>query len=154
MHLDIKSAGAVDAVEAVTGFGLAERSFVSSFHAGALRRFRRGEPRVRTGISFPRDRLGVGRRQRLAPVCGSVFAACARVAPALVRILLARARGSALVLHYELVTPAVVERAHALGAPVVAWTVDTREDLERVDQAGVDAVVTNDPSIFVSTLTS
>jgi len=46
-----------------------------------------------------------------------------------------------------------VKRAHARGAPVVVWTVDTPEELSRVDRAGVDAVVTNDPSIFVSTLT-
>jgi glycerophosphoryl diester phosphodiesterase len=58
------------------------------------------------------------------------------------------------VLHHELVSARVVERAHARNAPVVAWTVDTPEELARVDEAGVDAVVTNDPSIFVSTLTS
>jgi glycerophosphoryl diester phosphodiesterase len=34
----------------------------------------------------------------------------------------------------------------------VAWTVDEPEDLVRVEAAGVDAVVTNNPSIFVSTL--
>jgi glycerophosphoryl diester phosphodiesterase len=65
-------------------------------------------------------------------------------------VLLARSPRSALVLHHELVSAAVVERAR--GAPVVAWTVDAPEDLARVDRAGVNAVVTNDPSIFVSTL--
>jgi collagenase-like PrtC family protease len=32
--------------------------------------------------------------------------------------------------------------------------VDDPRELERVVEAGVDAVVTNDPSIFVSTLTT
>jgi glycerophosphoryl diester phosphodiesterase len=50
------------------------------------------------------------------------------------------------------VTPAAVARAHARDAPVVAWTVDDPDDLARVEAAGVDAVVTNDPSMFVSTL--
>jgi glycerophosphoryl diester phosphodiesterase len=36
--------------------------------------------------------------------------------------------------------------------PVVAWTVDDSDELARVDAAGVDAVVTNDPRIFTSTL--
>jgi glycerophosphoryl diester phosphodiesterase len=58
------------------------------------------------------------------------------------------------VLHHALVSPAAVRRAHARGAAVVAWTVDERDDLERVEKAGVDAVVTNNPSIFVSTLTT
>ncbi len=155
VHVDIKSSGAVDAVEAaLRGFGLVERSLVSSSHAGALRRLRRSDPGIRTGISFPRERLGIGGRERLAPAVRVGLRSLRPVGPALVRVLLARARGSVLVLHHELVTARVVECAHARGAPVVAWTVDTVEDLSRVDEAGVDAVVTNDPSIFVSTLTS
>jgi glycerophosphoryl diester phosphodiesterase len=154
VHVDLKSAEAVDAVEAaLRGFGLVERSLVSSFHAGALRRLRRTDAGIRTGISFPRDRLGVGERERLAPAVRTGLRALGAVGPLLARVLLARSRGSALVLHHELVTARVVEYAHARGAPVVAWTVDTVEDLSRVDEAGVDAVVTNDPSIFVSTLT-
>jgi glycerophosphoryl diester phosphodiesterase len=54
------------------------------------------------------------------------------------------------------ITSACVRAAHARGAPVVAWTVDRPDDLARVDAAGADAVVTNDPRIFtpmfVSTL--
>ena len=153
VHVDLKSAAGIEGVaDALRGFGLVERSFVSSAHAGALRRLGRREP-IRTGLSFPRERLGIGRRERLAPAVRIGLRALRPVGPALVRVLLARARGSALVLHHELVTARVVEGAHARGTPVVAWTVDTREDLARVDQAGVDAVVTNDPSIFVSTLT-
>jgi len=154
VHVDLKSAGAGDDVaRALRGFGLAERSFASSVYAGALRRLRRLEPRVRTGIAFPRERLGIGGRESLTPAVRSGLRALRPLAPMLVRVLLARSRGSALVLHHELVTGRAVERAHARGAPVVVWTVDTLEDLSRVDEAGVDAVVTNDPSIFVSTLT-
>jgi glycerophosphoryl diester phosphodiesterase len=154
VHVDLKSAAAADDVaRALRGFGLAERSFASSVYAGALRRLRRLEPRVRTGIAFPRERLGIGKRESLAPAVRNGLRALRPLAPALARVLLARSRGSALVLHHELVTARLVERAHARGAPVVAWTVDTVEDLSRVDEAGVDAVVTNDPSIFVSTLT-
>lgn len=153
VHVDLKSARSVDGVaDALRGFGLAERSFVSSVHARALHRLRHREPRIRTGIAFPRERLGIGRRERLAPAVRGGLRALRPLAPALVRVLLARARGSAVVLHHELVTARVVELAHARGAPVVAWTVDTPGDLSRVDDAGVDAVVTNDPSIFVSTL--
>jgi glycerophosphoryl diester phosphodiesterase len=41
-----------------------------------------------------------------------------------------------------------VERAHGLGLPVLAWTVDDRAELERVTACGVDGVITNDPRIF------
>ena len=51
-------------------------------------------------------------------------------------------------LHYSVVSPAAVERAHAHGAAVFAWTVDDELLLERMLAAGVDAVITNDPRIF------
>jgi glycerophosphoryl diester phosphodiesterase len=41
-----------------------------------------------------------------------------------------------------------VERAHATGAAVWAWTVDDDVELARLDAAGVDAVISNDPRIF------
>jgi glycerophosphoryl diester phosphodiesterase len=33
--------------------------------------------------------------------------------------------------------------------PVIAWTVDDLDELARVDAAGVDGVVSNDPRIFL-----
>jgi glycerophosphoryl diester phosphodiesterase len=57
-------------------------------------------------------------------------------------------------LQHALVTPSVVARAHGLGVPVLAWTVDDPDELARVDAAGVDGVITNDPGIFPATLTS
>jgi glycerophosphoryl diester phosphodiesterase len=62
--------------------------------------------------------------------------------------MLRRAGATALMLQHRLVTSAAVDRAHAAGAPVLAWTVDTAADLARVEAAGVDGVITNDPRIF------
>ena len=55
-------------------------------------------------------------------------------------------------LQHRLVTASAVERSHAAGLPVWAWTVDERADFDRVVAAGVDGVITNDPRIFVATL--
>ena len=46
------------------------------------------------------------------------------------------------------ITPSVVARCHALGAPVLVWTVDDPELVPWLDRLGVDGVVTNDPRIF------
>ena len=62
--------------------------------------------------------------------------------------MLDRARASAAMLHYSVVSPAAVERAHAHGAAVFAWTVDDELLLDRMVAAGVDGVITNDPRIF------
>jgi glycerophosphoryl diester phosphodiesterase len=155
VHVDLKSPSALEGtVQALGRLGLVERSLVSSFHLGALRRVAREEPRLRTGASFPQDRLGIDGRRGFGPVVNGGLRALRPLTPFLVGALLARAQATALVLHHALVSPAAVRRAHARGAAVVAWTVDERDDLERVEAAGVDAVVTNNPSIFVSTLTT
>lgn len=153
VHVDLKSAGAFDDVaRALARFDLLERSLVSSFHHRALRSLGRLEPRVRIGASFPEDRLGISRKRRFGPVVSRGLRALLPLTPLLVGPLLARAQATVLALKHELVSPQTVERAHARGASVVAWTVDDPVDFSRVLKAGVDAVVTNDPSRFVSTL--
>ena len=62
--------------------------------------------------------------------------------------MIARAGARALMLQHAVVSPAAVARAHAAGAAVWAWTVDDLDELARLDAAGVDAVITNDPRIF------
>jgi glycerophosphoryl diester phosphodiesterase len=51
------------------------------------------------------------------------------------------------------VSAASVERAHNAGAAVWAWTVDDPAELTRLDVAGVDAVITNDPGLFEAVAT-
>lgn len=155
VHVDLKvAAAAVPVADELERFGLTDRSLLSSFHHAASRRLSRSHPGLRVGVSFPRDRLGVHGRRRLGHLVTALLHGGRALTPYLVRQLLARSRARALVLHHDLVSRDAVDRAHALGAPVVAWTVDDPDDLARIEEAGVDAVVTNDPSIFVSTLTA
>ena len=151
-QVDLKSPAAAPAIaNSLRQFGLLDRSFVSAVHPRALRRLAALEPRLRLGITFPRDVLRLGRRPD-GPVAGGGLRTLRTVTPRLVGPLLARSRATALVLHHRVLGEAAVRAAHARGAAVVTWTVDDPLELDRVDQAGVDAVVTNDPSIFVSTL--
>jgi glycerophosphoryl diester phosphodiesterase len=153
LHVDLKTPRAAPEVVAALGrFGLVERSFISSFHIGALRRLRSLEPRVRLGVTFPRDRLGVHGRRGFGPVVRGGLRSLESITPWLAGTLLRRSGASALVLHHTLVSAAAVDRAQARGAAVVAWTVEDPTDLARVDAAGVNAVVVNDPGIFMSTL--
>ncbi|HUF00787.1 MAG TPA: glycerophosphodiester phosphodiesterase [Gaiellaceae bacterium] len=155
LHVDLKERGiAAEIASELRRFGLVERSFVSGFYRRALREIRRHEPGVRTGVTFPRDPLRIHGRRGAGLVERAALRSLRAVTPALVRPLLAGSDASALVLHHTVVGPAVVRRAHARGVAVVAWTVDDPGDLARVDAAGVDAVVSNDPRIFLSTLPS
>ena len=154
VHVDLKSTGReLDIVEMVRRFGLVERAFVTSGYVGTSRTVAAlGGARV--GITIPRTVFSISENGRSAPFARSGLHALRRVTPTLVGPLLRITRATAAVVHHSLVSPATVRAAHQRGAAVVAWTVDEPDLLARVAEAGVDAVVTNDPRIFASTLAS
>jgi glycerophosphoryl diester phosphodiesterase len=68
--------------------------------------------------------------------------------------LLDRAGATVATLHYLVATRAVIDRCHAHGAAVWAWTVDDPRAVKRLTAAGVDGIVTNDPRVLAATLTA
>ena len=104
--------------------------------------------------SFSERRLQAMRRllgPRLATAAGPAEVAALRLAPG--RIL-AWLRSPAPVLQVptghvvtgrrlDLVTPALVDRAHALGKHVHVWTIDDAAEMHRLFDLGVDGVVSD-----------
>jgi glycerophosphoryl diester phosphodiesterase len=153
VHLDLKlTRRERDVIGAIRRFDLVGRTFVSSYYFGTARDVAAIDSGVRVGFTVPRRVFRISDEGRGAPVGRPALRALRRVTPLLVRPLLAVTRASDIVLHYSLVTESSVRAAHARGAAVVTWTVNDPAVLARVDEAGVDAVVTNDPFIFTSTL--
>jgi glycerophosphoryl diester phosphodiesterase len=56
--------------------------------------------------------------------------------------------------NFRLVTPAKVEAAHEAGLQVVPWTVNTPDDWDRMIQAKVDAIISDDPAELIAYLKS
>ena len=151
LHVDLKLTTRLDELAAaLRRHALEPRTVVSSFHAASLRSVARHLPSVRVGFTYPEDRYGVSRRPVLQPVLRTGLAVLRAAAPTVLPRLLHRAGASALMLQHALVTRRSVARAHGLGLPVLAWTVDEPGELERVVEAGVDGVITNDPRIFAT----
>jgi glycerophosphoryl diester phosphodiesterase len=148
-HLDLKARGAEDAVaDALRRHGLVERTVVSSFRPETLRALAAVEPAVRLGLTYPEDRRGFGRRRAAAPFVGLALAAMRAALPPRISRLLGGAGAGAAMLHFAVVSKAAVERCHALGAPVLVWTVDEQAWVPRLDAMDVDGVISNDPRIF------
>jgi glycerophosphoryl diester phosphodiesterase len=151
LHVDLKLTVRLDELAtALRRYGLEGRTVVSSFHVPSLHAVARMTPAVRIGFTYPEDRYGVSRRPVLQPVLRAGLVSLRAAAPRFLPRLIRRAGATALMLQHALVTPRTVARAHELGAPVLAWTVDEPTDLERVLEAGVDGVITNDPRIFAA----
>jgi glycerophosphoryl diester phosphodiesterase len=153
VHLDLKlTRREREVVGAIRRFDLTGRSFVSSGYFGTARAIAAADSGVRVGYTIPRRIFRISDQGRGALLGRLALRTLRRVTPPLVRPLLALTGAHDVVLHHSLVTSASVRAAHARGAAVVTWTVDDPEILARVEEAGVDAVVTNDPPIFTSTL--
>ena len=150
LHVDLKLRERLDELGTeLVRHGVDARTVVSGVHVPSLRAVGRAAPRVRIGITYPEDKLSISRKPYLWPIV-SLGLTSMRASVALRLPRLARNAGAtAVMLQHRLVTAAGVERAHAVGLPVLAWTVDDAADLARVEAAGVDGVITNDPRIFV-----
>ena len=150
VHLDLKlTRRERDVMDAVQRFGLGQRTFVSSYYFGTARAIAAHNGDVRTGFTVPRRIFRISDTGRGAPIGRIGLRVLRLLTPLVVRPLLSTTRATALVLHHSLVTEASVRAAHRHGAAVVTWTVDDAAVLARVDAAGVDAIVSNDPRLFL-----
>jgi glycerophosphoryl diester phosphodiesterase len=149
VHVDLKLTTRLDEVgDALARHGLTERAVVSSFHLASLASLAAHAPRIPIGFTYPEDRYGVSRRRAFQPAIRLGTLALRRALVARIPAMIVRAGATALMLHHAVVSAPAVERAHRAGAAVWAWTVDEPAELARLDAAGVDAVISNDPEIF------
>lgn len=125
LHAEMKGERSAPAVAELLGGGAGRepalaRTVVSCFDPDQLRDLRRAEPGVRIGLLFP-------------------------TLPSDLGTLAAELEPESLHLSFEGTTPESVARAHALGLKVLVYTVNEREELERVRAAGADGVFTDFP---------
>jgi glycerophosphoryl diester phosphodiesterase len=149
LQVDLKRRGLESAVvDALQRHGVYERSWVSSFDAGSLRRLAQVAPELPRSYTLPRDRFGVSKRRRLAPVVRGALSSLGSSLPRRLEALLQRSGAGAVTLHYSIASPAAIARAHELGAAVYVWTVDEVGLAQRLVDAGADGIITNDPRVF------
>ena len=155
LQLDLKSPGhEPELVDALRRHGLVPRTLVDSMEVGPLRRLRALEPGLRLGFGYPRDRYSLSSVPPLVPAALATALALRAALPARIGRFLERAGADVAALHFLVVSRAAVERAHAAGAAVFAWTVNDARTIRRVAAAGVDGIVTDDPRLLAATLTT
>jgi glycerophosphoryl diester phosphodiesterase len=149
VHLDLKARGAAGVVaDALRRHELVERTLVSSFRAATLKEVGAVEPGVRLGLTYPGDPTGLAHQPWARPLVRASLAALKSSFPRRLPRLLSRAGASAAVLNVGVVSEEAVARCHALGLPVLVWTIDDPTWLPRLAAMGADGVITNDPRIF------
>ena len=142
--LDVKAVGYErELVKGVRRHGLVDRTVASTTNVAVLRELGRLEPALARSLTYPRNRARAAALARVP-----------RALPWRIVALLARAGAVAATLNHRIVTPAVVARCHTFGAAVFAWTVNDDGLRGRLDEMGVDGVITDNPAICRATLTA
>jgi glycerophosphoryl diester phosphodiesterase len=153
--LDLKGRGHErELAAAVRAHGLLGRAFVSTPSPASLRALRTIEPALPLALTYPDDRFGLTGRRLVRPAVGPALAAMRRALPARLPRRLRRLGARAASLNWNVVSPAVVDRCHALGVAVYAWTVNDRAIAAQLVGAGVDGIITDDPQILGEPLTT
>ena len=149
LDVDLKLPGyEARVVEALRAHGLIERALVSSTFMRSLVALRALEPRLRLGWSVPRARRDY---TAVAAVDAARLrdgdphpAAAARIA----RRHLDAGRCDAMMAHWRLVSPALVQAVAGAGGELYVWTVDDAARIQALEAMGVTGVITNDPRLF------
>ena len=149
LDVDLKLPGYErEVVEALRERDLDARSLVSSTYPESLDLIGLLSPGLRRGWSVPRARRDYTESLLLAvPAYGALRWMRAGL-PSKASRAIRRGRCEALMAHRLLVSRLLVQRVHEAGGQLYVWTVDDAAQIERLEQLGVDAVITNDPRLF------
>ena len=150
LDLDLKAEGVEEElVAAVRRHGLVERTIVTSFLRGPLRRLAALEPDLLLGRSFPNDRADVVERGLPDPLVHAGLLAMRALLPLDVVRLVRGSSARVVSLHQGVVSHALMRRCRRHEIRVLAWTANDPGALGRLAALGVDGVITDDPHIFV-----
>jgi len=151
LDVDLKLPGyEARVVEALRVHGLVERALISTTFMRSLVAVRELEPRLRLGWSIPRARRDYTASWHTKLLAYAAIGRIRRRLPDVARSHLAAGRCDAIMAHWRLVSPRLVETVTDAGGELYVWTVDDAKRIRRLEDLGVTGVITNDPRLFVT----
>jgi glycerophosphoryl diester phosphodiesterase len=135
-------------VEALEQFGLADRAIVSTTYRESLVALKAYHESVRVGWSVPKARRDYTNSRFMAVPALAVLRVMRRRLPRQAAAALSAGICHAVMAHWRLVTPALVENVTDAGGDLYVWTVDHAPRIRELHSLGVTGVITNDPRLF------
>ena len=149
LDVDLKLPGYEhEVVQGLVERGLDARALISSTYPESLAVVGEVAPGLRRGWSVPRARRDYTKSLVTALPAYGLLAWVRAGLPAKASRAIARGQCEALMAHRLLVSRHLVDRVHRAGGQLYVWTVDDRQEIEHLEELGVDAVITNDPRLF------
>jgi glycerophosphoryl diester phosphodiesterase len=149
LDVDLKLPGYErEAVDALREAGLIDRALISTQYRESLPRVRALEPRLRLGWTVPKLRRDPFRNWYTVPPALAALAYARVVLPGRAATAIRSGFCDALMAHWRLVNPRLVQAVSVAGGELYVWTVDELPRLQALERLGVTGVITNDPRLF------
>lgn len=151
MNIDLKARGGEERlVDVIVQKGVENDVLISSHHSESLRKIKKIEPKIRTGISLPKDpfRLSGNRVNYFPPLQIPALWMMRKTLRFWIMRQIEKAEADTVMLYYKLITPGLVETLRSHGFPVFAWTVDDRAAIQRMRAMGVQGIASNHPELL------
>ena len=149
LDVDLKLPGyEARVVDALREHGLVERTLVSTQYMRSLVKLRELEPALRLGWSVPRVKRDYTANLLYAAPAYALLLYARRRLPKVAAGHIAAGRCDAVMCHFKLVTPALLEAISDAGGELYVWTVDDARRIRKLEALGVTGVITNDPRLF------
>ena len=147
--VDLKLPGyETQVVDALAAAGLRGRAMVSSTYKESLVRLRTYDADLKVGWSVPRARRDYTNSKLMALPALAVLAVMRRTLPRRAEEAIENGLCHAVMAHWRLVTPTLVEAIQRAGGDLYVWTVDHEPRIRELRTLGVTGVITNDPRLF------
>jgi len=151
LDVDLKLPGyEAEVVEALTARGLDERALISSTYPDSLRVIGDLAPHIRRGWSVPRAQRDYTKSYMLRLPAYAILQWWRTGLPRKAALALRAGECEAVMAHRLLVSRRLVGEVHKAGGQLYVWTVDDADEIRKLEELGVDAVITNDPRLFDS----
>jgi glycerophosphoryl diester phosphodiesterase len=149
IDIDIKLPGREEEiVAALQERDLVGRAMVSTMELYSLARVRELEPGLRRGWTYPKvTKDWTSKRWAKGPLLAAMVAMRHRL-PGLAAQELPRLGVASMWVYHPLISPRLARIAKIAKVELIAWTVDDLPRMQRLVEAGVTGLVSNDPRLF------
>jgi glycerophosphoryl diester phosphodiesterase len=149
IDLDIKLPGREEElVDALRERGLSQRAMISTMEMHTLKRILELAPELRRGWTYPKvTKDWKSKRWAKLPMRAALVGMRARL-PGLAAEKLPQFDVAAMWVYHPLVSPRLARICDLAGVELIAWTVDDLPRMQKLVDAGVHGICSNDPRLF------
>jgi len=149
IDLDIKLPGREEeVVEALRERDLVGRSMISTMEMHTLRRILELEPALRRGWTYPKVTKDWTSKRWARPAMLAALVGMRTRLPGLAAEKLPQFNVAAMWVYHPLITSRLARICDLAGVELIAWTVDDQPRMQKLVEAGVHGICSNDPRLF------